>query len=85
MPDHSDLSEAQIKNVVEYIKTEAKPVEEAKAPFATPSKLRPNYTPLSIKNYGFFLSWFAIIALLIGVLLFAVQLKEYERKVANKV
>ena len=85
MPDHSDLSAAQIKNVVEYIKTEAKPVEETKAPFAIPSKLRPNYTPLSIKNYGFFLSWFAIIALLIGVLLFAVQLKEYERKVANKV
>ncbi|RYF77504.1 MAG: cytochrome c, partial [Chitinophagaceae bacterium] len=24
MPDHKDLSEAQIKNVVEYIKTEAK-------------------------------------------------------------
>lgn len=80
MPDHTDLTDAQIKNIVEYIKTEAKPVEEEKAPFARPSKLRPNYTPLTINNYGFFISWFAIIALLIGVLLFAVQIKDYERK-----
>lgn len=79
MPDHKDLSEAQIKNVVEYIKTESKPAVEEKAPFAKPSKLRPDYKPLTIKNYGFFLSYFGIVALLIGVLLFAVQLKQYQR------
>lgn len=79
MPDHKDLSEAQIKNVVEYIKTEASAASQETAPFARPEKQRPNYTPLTIKNYGFFLSYFAIIALLIGVLLFAVQLKQYER------
>lgn len=83
MPDHSDLSEAQIKNVVEYIKAETKPAGEEKAPFATPAKLRPNYTPLSVNNYGFFLSWLGIIGLLIGVLVFAVQIKEYERSKAT--
>ena len=85
MPDHSDLSDAQIKNIVEYIKTEAKPVEEEKAPFATPSKLRPMYTPLSFQNYGFFIVFLSIVALLIGVLLFAVQVKEYERNMAGRV
>ena len=80
MPDHSDLSAAQIKNVVEYIKTEAKPVEEAKAPFAIPSKLRPNYTPLSITNYGFFICYFVAVAILIGGLLLAVHAKSIERR-----
>jgi mono/diheme cytochrome c family protein len=83
MPDHPDLSEGQIKNIVEYIKTEAKAGDE-KAPFAKPYSLRPNYTPLSISNYGFFLTYFALLGLLICVLLFAVQLKQYERRVAGE-
>ena len=79
MPDHNDLTDAQIKNVVEYIKTETKPAEEETAPFAKPSKLRPNYTPLTAKNYGFFIAFLSTVAVLIGTLLFAVQVKEYER------
>lgn len=84
MPDHADLSEAQIKNIVEYIKVEAKPGGEEKAPFATPSKLRPAYTPLTLHSYGFFAAFFSAVALLIGALLFAVQAKEYERKMAGR-
>ena len=84
MPDHPDLSEASIRNIVEYVKSEATAGGEEKAPFAKPAILRPNYTPLSISNYGFFLTYFALIALLIGVLLFAVQMKQYERKMAEK-
>jgi mono/diheme cytochrome c family protein len=83
MPDHADLSDAQIKNIVEYIKTEAKPVEEEKAPFATPSKLRPNYNLPTLHSYSFFIAFFALVALLIAVLLFAVRVKEYERKMAG--
>jgi len=83
MPNHPDLSEGQIKNVVEYIKSEAKAGGE-KAPFAKPYSARPNYTPLSSANYGFFLSYFALVGLLICVLLFAVQLKQYERQVAGE-
>jgi mono/diheme cytochrome c family protein len=79
MPDHPDLTADNIKNVVEYIKTEAK-VGEEKAPFAKPSKLRPNYTPLSITgDASFFIGYLGVVALLIIVLLFAVQLKQYER------
>ena len=80
MPDHPDLTADNIKSIVEYIKTEAKSGEE-KAPFATPYKVRPNYTPLSISaNSGFFLGYFAVIALLIGALLTAVQVKMLQRK-----
>lgn len=83
MPDHPDLSAGQIKNIVEYIKTEAKVSGDEKAPFAKPYRLRPNYTPLSFSNYGFFLTYLALVGLLICVLLFAVQLKQYERGVAD--
>lgn len=79
MPDHPDLTAENIKNVVEYIKTEAKTGEE-KAPFAKPSKIRPAYTPLSLSgDAGFFIGFLGVVALLIIVLLFAVQLKQYER------
>ncbi|HEU4903492.1 MAG TPA: cytochrome c [Flavisolibacter sp.] len=84
MPDHPDLSADNIKNIVEYIKTEASSAGAEKAPFAKPGKLRPSYQPLSIRNYGFFLSYFALVGLLIGVLIFAVQLKQYQRSVSVK-
>ena len=80
MPDHSDLSDAQIKSIVAYIKTEAKPGGEERAPFATPLKIRPTYKPLGFQDYGFLIAFLSMVALLIGVLLFAVQIKEYERK-----
>lgn len=79
MPDHSDLTDAHISSIVEYIKSESNTVS-AKAPFAKPSKIRPNYTPLSISNYGFFIGYLAIVGLLIMSLLLAVQLKQYQRK-----
>lgn len=78
MPDHPDLSKAQIMNVVEYIKGEAKAGEE-KAPFARPYRVRPAYTPLAGATAGFFISFLALVALLIAVLLFAVQVKQYQR------
>lgn len=81
MPDHPDLTDNQIKDVVLYIKSEAKAAATAaKAPFSKPSKLRPQYTPLTFANKGFFIGYFAAIALLILVLLFAVQIKQYERR-----
>ena len=79
MPDHADLTDENIKNLVEYIKTEEKTGEE-KAPFVKPSKLRPNYVPLSITgDASFFIGYLGVVALLVVVLLFAVQLKQYDR------
>ncbi len=77
MPDHSDLTEDHIKSIVEFVKAEGKTTETA--PFAKPAKLRPNYVPLSISDYGVFLGFLGSVAVLIGVLLLLVKVKEYQR------
>jgi cytochrome c551/c552 len=79
MPNHADLNADAIKGIVSYITEESKK-EEEKAPFAKPTKLHPAYKPLSLHSYGFFITYLLTIVLLIGALVFAVQLKEYERK-----
>ena len=81
MPDHPDLTDENILNVVEYIKAEGgKGAVAAKAPFAKPGKLRPAYTPLSSSDYGVFIGFLAVVGILIAAMLLAVQLKAYERK-----
>ncbi len=81
MPDHPDLTEANIKSIVEFIKSEAKPVDAEKAPFAKPTKREPGYKPLSLsEDYLFFLVYLAVVAMLIAVLLFAVKLNSYKIK-----
>jgi cytochrome c551/c552 len=82
MPDHPDLTGEHIKSIVEYIKSEAKAVDENKAPFAKPGKLTTPYKPLSLqKDYLFFIVYLAVVAMLIAVLLFAVKVKAVQRDV----
>jgi cytochrome c551/c552 len=78
MPDHADLTEENVKSIVEYIKSESVTTNEV-APFARPGKLIKAYTPLSINNYGFFIGFLAAVALLIAGLVFAVQVKCAQR------
>lgn len=77
MPDHTDLTDAHIQSIVEYIKAESATTEVA--PFAKPSKLRPNYLPLTISNYGFFLTFLGAVALMIIGLVIAVHVKSLQR------
>lgn len=79
MPDHPDLTPDHIKSIVEYIKSEATTKTDA-APFKKPGKLRPAYTPLSITDYGFFISFLGVVIILILGLLLAVHVKSLERK-----
>jgi cytochrome c551/c552 len=79
MPDQPDLTAENIKSIVEYIQAESKPATEEKAPFAKPGKKRLFYQPISIRNYGFFTGYFAVVTALILTLYFAVQLKTFER------
>jgi cytochrome c551/c552 len=84
MPDHPDLTDDNIKSIVEFVKTESKTATET-APFAKPGKLRPNYTPLSISNdYLLFLGFFAAVVVLVAVLLFAVNASEFRREEKTK-
>ena len=79
MPDHADLSDESIKNVIEYIKAEGKTAAAETAPFARPSEKRPSYVPLTANDYVYFIVLLGAIALLIGSLWFAVKVKEYAR------
>lgn len=79
MPDHADLTAENIKSIVAYIKSESSSSID-KPPFTKPEKLHPAYTPVSVYNYGFFISFLLGIGLLIAVMLFAVQVKSMERK-----
>lgn len=78
MPDHPDLSAEDIKGIVSYIKSETAVADAA--PFAKPGRLRPAYTPLTFTNATFFVGYSVVVLLLVVALLFAVQIKEYERK-----
>ncbi|RYZ27145.1 MAG: cytochrome c [Chitinophagaceae bacterium] len=78
MPDHKDLSAAQIKNVVEYIKTEA----GAENKETNEKKIKPTtetYSPIVFKNYGYLISLFAVFALLLGTILFALKVNKYKK------
>lgn len=79
MPDHPDLTSDDIKSIVGYIKSEASTGVE-KAPFEKPAKVRPAYTPITFANTEFFIGYLVVIALLVLALLFAVQIKQYERR-----
>lgn len=81
MPDHQDLSETDIKNIVQYIKAETKTGTE-KTAVVKSGKQHPAYLPLTIKNdYYFLLGFLAVVAVLIGVLYFAVSVGTYKQKV----
>lgn len=80
MPDHKDLTESDINNIVSFIKASAVSEGASTAPFKKPSKLRPNYVPVSFtNNMTFFVSFFAAVVLLIAALLMWVKVKEVQR------
>lgn len=78
MPDHPDLTDANIKSIVDYIKSESKTVTEEKTPFAKPGKKKTTYLPISINNYGFITGFLSALIALIAALYFAVQAKTFE-------
>jgi cytochrome c551/c552 len=80
MPDHRDLTETDVKNIVSFIKASAVSADASAAPFSKPSKLRPAYVPVSFTaNMTFFVAFFAAVVLLIAALLLWVRVKEIER------
>lgn len=74
MPDHPDLKEADIKNIVEYIKEESINIAKNTAPFKTPFISQPDYKPVSSHNYLFITAYLMLVMLLVSVLYFAVHI-----------
>lgn len=82
MPDHADLNEGQIKNIVEYIKVEATTGQpEKKAAAEKPNAWERLSAPLATAGAGFYVTLSALFGLLVVVSLFAFQVKRYERRV----
>jgi cytochrome c551/c552 len=80
MPDHPDLTPDNIRGIVEYIKSEAT-LQNTKATF--PKSVRPvtGYKPLSLsKDYLLISGYLLVVSTLIGILLLAVYVKDYQRK-----
>lgn len=84
MPDHQDLEETDIKNIIEYIKTEGANMPKEKVPFATPAVLQPDYNPISIHSYAFIASFLILVGALVAVLFFAVHVETLKKNVLNK-
>jgi cytochrome c551/c552 len=78
MPDHPDLTEENIRQIVEYIKSEAKPIDENKGPFAKPAYKHNPSRPLTYKDIGFFGAYLLAVAGLIAVLLWGVHVKNLQ-------
>lgn len=75
MPDHSDLTEENIKNIVEYIKAESKPVVE-ETPVRKPPVKEFGYLPLSLKNDWLFFAVFLLaVFFLVSALTYAVKVR----------
>ncbi|HQU57174.1 MAG TPA: cytochrome c [Chitinophagaceae bacterium] len=84
MPDHPDLTEENIKNIVAYIKSDTKTEEPATAPFAKPGKKRPYYPPVKLTNYFFVIGYLAVVLALIATYYYAVQFKTFKKDVQHK-
>lgn len=76
MPDHTDLTDEQVKSILAYIKTESNALAaKPKSTIQRPDELKANYTPLKPEDHT---AWFAIgtaIALLTGTLLLRVKVE----------
>lgn len=76
MPDHPDLTDEQIRNLLSYIKEQSKVA--ASSPKTNPSdiyKETPKYFPVNLNNYTFWFSLFSVVGLLVWVLLLRVRVE----------
>ena len=84
MPDHPDLTNDNIKSIVEYIKLESKSDVNEKTAFAKPSTKESNYFPLSFtRNFWPTIGILASVLLLIATSLFAVKVNNMKREAAR--
>ncbi|NLR58326.1 cytochrome c [Chitinophaga polysaccharea] len=84
MPDHPDLSDDLIKDILAYVKEEASKAPKDEAPFARPSQKQPHLMPLTIYNMPFMIAYIMLVIIMIILLIFLVNLKSYEKHMDDK-
>lgn len=85
MPDHPDLSDDMIRDILAYVKEEAGKAPQADdAPFSRPGQKEPNLMPLSIYNFPFMIAYIVLVVIIIILLVFLVNVKGYEHHMEEK-
>lgn len=84
MPDHKDLSADNIKNIVAYIQEETKAAAAPAAAAPTDASPKVDYIGFSSGNYGLLLTYAGLLVLLVGSLLFLVQVKALRRRMEQE-
>ncbi|MBC9912961.1 c-type cytochrome [Chitinophaga varians] len=85
MPDHPDLSDDMIRDLLAYVKEEAGKAPQADdAPFSRPGQKEPNLMPLSIYNFPFMIAYIVLVVIIIILLVFLVNVKSYEHHMEEK-
>lgn len=82
MPDHADLTEDNIKSIVEYIKAEASGANNNAAngsQTTKTNKMQTNYLNLILNNTGLLVTALALFAILIAALVFVIKVKQMQR------
>ncbi len=80
MPDHTDLTEADIRDIVAYIRSQEKN-EAAAAPFEKLSRLQTPYQPVSLsRDYPLLIGYLLAVVLLMLGLLFVVRYTDLLRQ-----
>ncbi|WP_295116975.1 cytochrome c [uncultured Chitinophaga sp.] len=83
MPDHKDITAAQVESIVAYIKSqEGGDVSLTKT--VSVGVRAPLYRPLQLTDYGYITGFVSVVLLLILVLLLAVSVKGVERELKKK-
>ena len=83
MPDHPDLSEDNIKSIVEYIKTEAKAVAE-QSPQVTAEKKQTDYLAMVLNNKAMLFCSIALLAVLILSLVLITRVRQIRNSKASR-
>jgi mono/diheme cytochrome c family protein len=81
MPDHKDLSEANIESVVAYIKSEASAVKTKEAHTTGKKQPAPELLQLILESPTLLITFSTLGVLLITALLFAFQVQQYRKRV----
>lgn len=84
MPDHPDLSDDLIRDILAYVKEEAGKAPKDDAPFPRPGQVQPNLMPLTIYNMPFMIAYVMLVVVMIILLVFLVNLKSYEKHINEK-
>ena len=80
MPDHKDLSDENIKNVVEYIKSEAGAAAKKEAPATTKAAVKESLWQTITGSASWLATFSVLLLLLVASLLLAYSVKQHKRQ-----